>query len=163
MKPWDSSRPSVSSTTASSLTKQSMTVEYPDPVVASFLSRVRLLAAEPDEPSWAERRRRVVQADGWKRRVIGLAALALHAASMGFIVAYNTWLVGSREARIAYRGLFRDLRRAGWGRERLAPIAHALYAVRNRRGGPKLVRLYEMTMQSRIPRQSLGWIDDGTR
>lgn len=48
----------------------SMTVEYPDPVVASFLSRVRLLAAEPDEPSWAERRRRVVQADGWKRRVL---------------------------------------------------------------------------------------------
>ena len=137
----------------------SITVEYPDPVVASFLSRVRLLAAEPDEPSWAERRRRVFQADGWKRRVIGLVALALNATLLDFIVAQHTWLVGSRKAWIAYRALFSDLRRAGWGRERLAPIAQGLYAVRNRRGGTKVVRLYDLTMQSRIPRQSIGWIE----
>lgn len=140
----------------------SMTVEYPDPVVASYLARVRLLAAEPDEPSWAERRRRVFQADGWKRRVIGLMALALNAAVMDFIVAQHTWLVGSREAWIAYRALFRDLRRAGWGRERLATIAQGLYAVRNRRAAARVVRLYDITMQSRIPRQSLGWSEDGT-
>lgn len=82
-------------------TVQMSTLEYPDPVVASFLSRVRSIPAESDEPTWAARRRAVM--------------------------------------------------------ERRASIAQALFAIRHRTVGETAIRLYERTMQSRIPRQSLGW------
>lgn len=133
------------------------TLEYPDAVVASFLKRVRSIPAEADEPTWASRRRAVLQVDGWTRRAIGLAALGLHAATLSFISTSSLWFVRSPNARAAYRSLFRDLRKAGWGLERRASIAYALCAIRSRTVGESAMRLYERTMQSRISRQSLGW------
>ena len=133
------------------------TLEYPDPVVARFLSRVRSIPAESDEPTWAARRRAVMQVDSGTRRVMGFAVLAMHAATVSFVSVSSVWFVRPRRARMAYRSLFRDLRKAGWGRERRASIAHALFAIRHRTLGETAIRLYERTMQSRLPRQSLGW------
>lgn len=138
-------------------TVQMSTLEFPDPVVASFLSRVRSIPAESDEPTWADRRRAVMQVDGSMRRAIGLTLLAMHAATVSFVSASSVWFVRPTRARLAYRSLFRDLRQAGWGVEHCATIAQALFAIRHRTVGEMAIRLYERTMQSRIPRQSLGW------
>ncbi len=132
-------------------------MEYPDSVVANFLTRVRSIPAETDEPTWASRRRAILQVDGWTRRVLGVAVLAMHATILSFVLTSSIWLVRPLSAKTAYRSLFRDLREAGWGLERRASIAHALFAVRNRAVGQSAIRLYERTMQSRISRQSLGW------
>lgn len=132
--------------------------EYPDEVVANFLLRVRSLPVEHDQPTWASRRHSVLAYPEWRRRLIGMVAIALHASSLWFGLHSSLWLAQPRSARRAYRVLFRDLKAAGWRLERRATIGQALYAIRSRSIGATAVRLYESTMQSRIPRQSLGWM-----
>ncbi len=133
--------------------------EYPDPVIATYLQIVRAL---PVPPSDAARLAHVVDWRNQQRvwtRIIHRCVTWPAAATVRLSIACATWTVKDSSAKAVYRSLLTDLRKRGWPTESLLYVVHGLTALRSRDiTGASGARLYKITMESVVPRETIGWI-----
>lgn len=133
--------------------------EFPDPVIATYLQTVRALPV----PTTVARRRAHV--DDWRSqqrvwtKIIHRCVTWLVAATVRMSIASATWTVKDPSAKAVYRSVVTELRKRGWPNESTLQVVNGLTALRSRditRASGD--RLYRTSMESIVPRETIGWI-----
>jgi hypothetical protein len=132
--------------------------EYPEPVIASYLKAVRALPVPPETDDVLVNLRAASRRGGLRRRLANTVAVVGLTASTWLSLTSSTWTVQDRRAKAAYRSLLAELKKRGWTPDARQRVAYGLTALRCREmTGANGERLYAMTMERAVPRNSIGW------
>jgi hypothetical protein len=132
--------------------------QYPDPLIATYLARVRALSDAEWEALAPLSRLAPARARG-RTRLLLVALGVLARAAAWAAVGMTVWGGGApRAARRAYGRLFADLRRARRPVFALQSVGSGLGALQSRDVSPlHAPRLYDLSIGAVIPREALGW------
>jgi hypothetical protein len=133
-------------------------IEFPDPVITSFMDRVRNLP--PGDRSLLD----IELKDAWGLRpkeALSHVRLWARMYSVGWTnVKISLGRCDNAEARIAYKEFLRDLLRAGWSYVGVGIVFGGLGAIRLRRTNRyEMIRAYDRVFGNLIGRRSIGWAD----
>jgi hypothetical protein len=132
--------------------------EYPEPVIASYLQAVRALPVPPETDDVLAHLLAGSERAGLRRQLVNAVALVGLTASTWLTLTSATWTVQNQAAKAAYRSLLAELEKRGWTPEARQKVAYGLSALRGREmTGASGERLYAMTMERVVPRNSIGW------
>lgn len=133
--------------------------EYPEPVIAAYLQAVRALPVPMDDLVRAAQSREWRSRQRWWIRLMHWCILWFVDATFRLSIASATLTVDDPSAKAAYRSLLLELKRRGWPSEARLRVVHGLYALRGCDvHGASGDRLYKRSMESVVPRESIGWV-----